>query len=65
MDEWKLPDWEHNDDGRARRIWDPDSGGWILMFRDSNGAFSAAWKPDGATWANAIGAAVAKAKAAA
>jgi hypothetical protein len=48
-------EWEHNGDGRAQRVWDPDSGGWIVMVRDDNGAYTTIWKPDAATWANAIG----------
>jgi hypothetical protein len=57
-------DWDPNGDNRAQRIWDPESGGWIVMFRDNNGAFSAAWKPDATIWANAIGQATVAARAA-
>jgi hypothetical protein len=61
-DDWSLPPWEHDGNNRAQRVWDPDSGGWIVMTRDGNGAFSAAWKPDIAKWVAAIGQAVVAAR---
>jgi hypothetical protein len=55
MTDWTFPQWDHDGDNRAQRVWDEESGGWIVMTRDRNGAFSAAWKPDLAKWIAAIG----------
>ena len=55
---WLFQQWERDVESRAQRIYDPDSGGWFVMVRDGNSAFSTIWKPDLAIWANAIGQAV-------
>jgi hypothetical protein len=61
--DWLFQPWEHDRETRAQRVWDEVSGGWIVMTRDDNGAFSAAWKPDVTIWASAIGQAVVAARA--
>ena len=62
---WRFEEWEQDFENRARRVFDPDSGGWFVMVRDFNGAFSTIWKPDLAIWANAIGQGVVAAQTAA
>lgn len=52
---WLFQQWERDLENRAQRIYDPDSGGWFVLVRDPNGAYSTVWKPDLAIWANAIG----------
>lgn len=61
---WRLGDFEKDLTNEAYRMWDADSGGWFVMFRDNNGAWTAIWKPDIAIWANAIGKGVVDAQAA-
>jgi hypothetical protein len=61
-EDWQFQPWDHDGENRAARVWDEESGGWIMMFRDSNGTFSAAWI---AKWVAAIGQATVAAQAAA
>ncbi len=61
---WRLGEFEKDLTDGAFRMWDPDSGGYFVMFRDKNGAWTAIWKPDIAIWAQAIGEGVVTAQAA-
>ncbi len=61
---WRFDNWDHDITNQARRTYDPDSGGWFVMVRDSNGSYSTIWKPDLSIWANAIGEGVVNAQAA-
>jgi hypothetical protein len=63
-DDWQFQPWEHDGENRAARVWDEESGGWFVMVRDGNGAFTTVWKPDATIWANAIGQATVAARAA-
>lgn len=59
---WRLPDWLRDDTGVVRKVYLPESGGWLYQYRDPNGMFSHVFVPDVNAWASAIGFAVAHAK---
>lgn len=60
--DWLFPDWQPDRTGAVNRTPLPESGGWMLKFRDGLGMFSHVFVPDVQVWADRIAASIAASK---
>jgi hypothetical protein len=59
---WRFADWWEDDTRKAKKVYVPESGGWIYEYRDPNGMYGHLFVPDITAWSGAIGAAFSRAQ---